>query len=134
MLQAMTDITTENDIKTLVDSFYDRVNRDDLLAPIFNEQAHVDWPTHLPQMYRFWSTLLFRTMTFKGQPFPKHAVLPLDRAHFERWLKLFRETVDSQFEGPKANEAKNYALSIADTFQLRMGLLSFPASGFFKPG
>ena len=116
------DIATENDIKTLVDSFYGKVNADDLLSPIFNTLAKVEWDQHLPTMYRFWSSLLLKTNTYKGQPWPKHAVLPVDAAHFNRWLALFKETVDEHFFGPKSIEAKNAAASIADTFQNRRQL------------
>src|SRR5690349_21165879 len=48
-----TDIATEKDIKTLVDSFYDKVNADPLLSPIFNGIAKVEWEHHLPTMYAF---------------------------------------------------------------------------------
>ena len=118
-----TDIVTEADIKTLVDSFYAKVNADALLSPIFNDIAKVDWQEHLPQLYKFWSTLLFRTNTYQGRPWPKHAFLPVNTAHFERWVSLFKATVDEHFEGPKATEAKNIAGSIADTFQNRMQLV-----------
>jgi hemoglobin len=118
------DIETPGDIKTLVDRFYEKVNRDDLLAPIFNEIAQVDWEAHLPQLYRFWETLLFSAGNYEGAPFPKHAVLPVERAHFDRWLQLFIGTVDENFAGPKAGEAKGRALSIADTFARRMGVLA----------
>ena len=120
----MHDIATDQDIKTLVDSFYDRVNRDDVLGPIFNDIAKVDWEHHLPTMYSFWSTMLFRTGEYKGRPWPKHAVLPLKQEQFERWVKLFCQTVDSHFAGPKAKEAKAFALSIADTFQTRAGIFN----------
>jgi hemoglobin len=118
------DIATEQDIKTLVDSFYAKVNEDEILGPIFNDVAKVDWDHHLPTMYRFWSTLLFRSMTYRGKPFPKHAVLPVQKEHFERWVSLFCKTVKENFEGPKAAEACNYALSIADTFQMRLGIFN----------
>ena len=118
----MNDIRTEEDIKALVDSFYDRVNRDEVLGPIFNQIAKVDWEHHLPKMYSFWSSMLFRTGEYKGQPWPKHAVLPLAKEQFERWVRLFCQTVDGLFEGPIAAEAKARALSIADTFQTRAGL------------
>lgn len=116
------DITTEDHIKSLVDSFYDRVNGDPLLSPIFNDVAHVDWQMHLPLLYQFWSTLLFRTNTYQGRPWPKHALLPVNAEHFERWVSLFKTTVDEHFSGPKAIEAKNLAASIADTFQNRLNL------------
>jgi hemoglobin len=114
------DITNEDDIKTLVDSFYDKVNADELLAPIFNDVANVDWEHHLPTMYKFWSSLVLRTNTYRGAPWPKHAVLPVGGEHFKRWLTLFKQTVDEHFSGPKALEAKNAAASIADTFQNRL--------------
>jgi hemoglobin len=117
------DIATTADIKTLVDRFYEKVNRDPLLAPIFNEAAGVDWPSHLATLYAFWESMLLGTGTYQGAPFPKHSILPVEKAHFDRWLELFLATVDENFSGPKAEEAKGRALSIADTFARRMGLL-----------
>jgi hemoglobin len=117
------DISNEQDVKTLVDSFYAKVNRDELLAPIFNDLAQVDWAEHLPNMYKFWSSLLFRDASYQGQPWPKHALLPVNTTHFARWLSLFKQTVQEHFVGPKAIEAMNIAASIADTFQNRMRLV-----------
>lgn len=123
MVECGVDIQTTADIRTLVDRFYEKVNRDELLAPVFNEAAQVDWPSHLATLYTFWDTLLFGSGTYQGAPFPKHAVLQVNKAHFDRWLELFLATVDENFSGPKAEEAKGRALSIADTFARRMGLL-----------
>jgi hemoglobin len=117
------DIATTADIRALVDRFYEKVNRDVLLGPIFNEVAAVDWPSHLATLFKFWETLLFGSGTYQGAPFPKHSVLPVEKAHFDRWLELFLATVDENFSGPKAEEAKGRALSIADTFARRMGVL-----------
>ena len=117
------DIATEGDIKLLVDSFYQKVNTDELLSPIFNDLAQVDWEEHLPTMYKFWGSLLLHHNTYRGQPWPKHAVLPVNKEHFSRWLTLFKQTVDEHFTGPTATEAKNTAASIADTFQNRMRFL-----------
>jgi hemoglobin len=105
-MTALCDIETAQDVKRLVDAFYAKVNCDELLAPIFNETAHVDWPKHLPTMYRFWQSVLFGSGNYQGAPFPKHAVLPVQQPHFERWLTLFAETVDENFAGPKSEEAK----------------------------
>ena len=89
-MKALFDIETAQDVKRLVDAFYAKVNCDELLAPIFNETANVDWPKHLPTMYRFWESLLFGSANYQGAPFPKHAVLPVQQAHFEQWLTLVR--------------------------------------------
>ncbi|SIR48953.1 group III truncated hemoglobin [Pontibacter lucknowensis] len=117
------DIRDEQDIKLLVDSFYAKVNEDDLLGPVFNGFAKVNWEHHLPIMYSFWSSVLFGTMAYKGQPFPKHMRLPVDRQHFARWIVLFTETADELFEGDKTKELKQKATSIAQVFQMKMGLI-----------
>lgn len=114
------DIQTEADIKALVDTFYDKVNADPLLAPVFNEFAHVDWPAHLPRMYDFWSSLLLHTSRYRGQPFLKHLPLPIAGPHFERWLALFHLTVNELFAGPVAHEAKLRAQNIAHIFEARL--------------
>jgi hemoglobin len=117
------DIQIEDDVQTLVLGFYDRVQLDSLLGPIFNEQVQVEWVAHLPLMVDFWSSILLGTGGYKGRPFPKHAVLGLEKEHFSRWLNLFFETVDAHFVGPKAEEAKAKALSIATMFQHKIGQL-----------
>lgn len=113
------DITTRDDIKLLVDSFYAKVQQDDLIGPVF---SHVNWPHHLPIMYDFWSSMMLGDQSYRGNPFQKHLPLPLTTEHFGRWLKLFRETVDELFAGDKATEILMRAESIAGIFQVRMGL------------
>ncbi|GAA4054663.1 group III truncated hemoglobin [Hymenobacter glaciei] len=114
------DITTEADVQLLVDTFYTKVNHDALLDPVFNGFAHVDWPRHLPVMYDFWSSLLLGTTRYHGRPFPKHLPLPIAAAHFQRWLALFEATVNELFNGPKSEEAKVRAQSIATLFEHRL--------------
>ncbi len=117
------DIRNIEDIILLVDRFYDKVNEDSLLSPVFNEFAKVNWEEHLPVMYSFWSAVLFDTNVYKGQPLTSHINLPISTEHFQRWLELFKETVDENFEGDKAAEAKEKADSIANIFQTKLGLI-----------
>jgi len=117
---SFSDIQTEADIKRLVNTFYDKVNADPLLGPIFNEVAHVDWPAHLPKMYDFWSSVLLHTSRYQGRPFPPHVPLPIDGTHFQRWQALFLLTVDELFAGPVAEMAKLRAQNIALVFQARL--------------
>ena len=114
------DITTREEIKLLVNKFYEKVLADNLLSPVF---SHVDWPHHLPIMYDFWSSMLLGDQTYRGNPFQKHLPLPIKKEHFDQWLKLFSETVKENFSGEKADEVKARAESIASIFQLRMGLV-----------
>ena len=121
------DIENDGDIKLLVDTFYGHVNNDEKLGPVFNDFAKIDWDHHLPVMYNFWSTVLFGNMSYKGQPFPKHMPLPISREHFTRWVELFTGTVDELFEGTRSDEIKQKAGSIAQLFQMRLGLMDFQA-------
>lgn len=110
------DIRGREDIKLLVDSFYGLVASDELLAPIFNFRLSTHWQPHLEKMYMFWDAALFGVKGYIGNPFGKHATMEIDKQHFDRWLRLFNETVDCHFEGEVANEAKSKALAMADMF------------------
>ncbi len=113
------DIESRADIELLVNQFYNKVNQDALLAPIF---SHVDWPHHLPIMYNFWSAMLLGDQSYQGNPFQKHIGLTIQTDHFDRWLQLFTETVDENFSGFKADETKSRAQSIASVWKFKMGL------------
>ncbi len=100
------DIATMDDIRLLVDTFYGKIRVDMLLGGIFNGVIKDRWPVHLEKMYRFWQTVLLEEHTYFGSPFPPHAQLPVEQKHFDAWLKLWYETIDEQFAGTKADEAK----------------------------
>jgi hemoglobin len=114
------DILSLEDIKQLVDAFYEKVRKDELLATIFNERIRDRWPQHLEKMYAFWQTVLLEERTYLGSPFPPHAQLPIDHSHFQQWMKLFIETVDTLFHGDKAKEAKWRAGKMAEMFESKI--------------
>jgi hemoglobin len=94
--QIVADITartgiTEEMIERLVRSFYARVRTDAMLAPIFDARIK-DWEPHLQQMCAFWSSVALMSGRYHGAPMPKHLPLPVDAAHFDRWLQLFEAT------------------------------------------
>ncbi len=116
------DISTPADIRTLIDTFYDKVQADEVLGYIFTEIAQVDWAHHLPIMYAFWEFLLLDTPdAYRGNPIQKHLDLHqkfrLKAEHFDRWLDIFRASVDELFEGSKADEAKFRAFAISETWK-----------------
>ena len=82
---------TEAMIEQLVHGFYARVRRDPMLAPVF-EARITDWEPHLNQMCAFWSSVALMTGRYHGTPMVKHMKLPIDAAHFDRWLALFEAT------------------------------------------
>jgi hemoglobin len=81
----------ETMIERLVRGFYGRVQEDPLLAPIFLSKVE-DWEAHIATLCRFWSSVALMTGRYSGRPMQKHANLPVERAHFLRWLALFEKT------------------------------------------
>ncbi|KIC00370.1 globin [Flavobacterium sp. KMS] len=114
------DITTIEDIKLLVNTFYAKVQKDELIGSIFNEKIQGRWPEHLEKMYRFWQTILLEEHTYSGSPFPPHKHLPVDQSHFNRWMEIFTKTVDGLFIGIVAEEAKVRAANMAYMFNYKI--------------
>lgn len=118
------DIEGLADIQLLVNSFYERVRKDETIGFLFNDVARVDWDKHLPVMYQFWQQVIFNEGSYKGNPISAHQRLhdqsPLTKAHFTRWQELFLETVDELFDGAHAALAKQRAASIATVMQIKL--------------
>ncbi len=82
---------TEAMIERLVHGFYAKVRKDPMIGPVF-EARITDWEPHLVQMCAFWSSVALMTGRYHGTPMVKHMKLPIDAAHFDRWLELFEAT------------------------------------------
>lgn len=80
-------------LRQLVHRFYGKVRDDKLLGPIFAARI-TDWPPHLERMVTFWSSVALMTGQYHGRPVPAHTPLPIEAAHFDRWLSLFRATAE----------------------------------------
>jgi hemoglobin len=119
----MKDIEDLDDIKIFVDEFYLKVKKDLLIGPIFLEKIPENWQPHLEKMYAFWNAALFGIPGFRGNPFAKHAPLNIEEKHFERWLVLFKETIQQYFNGNKATETIDRANLMASMFLNRLNLL-----------
>ncbi|MEM7307932.1 MAG: group III truncated hemoglobin [Planctomycetota bacterium] len=111
------DLGSPDEIRSLVETFYGRVRRDALLAPVFVEQAQVDWEEHIPKLTAFWCKLELGIPGFHGAPTQKHSalssVVPFRAEQFERWVALFHDTVDREWRGPHADSIKARATQIA---------------------
>ena len=115
--QAMkNDIITQKDITFLVDQFYERVRQDSLIGPIFNARLSGRWEMHNRKLYRFWHTVLLRRPDYFGDPVPLHFNMNIDACHFERWLEIWIESIDANFEGAIAERAKHRGKTMADAF------------------
>jgi hemoglobin len=122
------DLLDAHDVAEMVRRFYRDVAQDDLLGPMFNEVARVDWAEHLPKLTAFWCRVLFGTEGYSGNPFQAHALVnaqhPFTAAHFERWLQLFTTTVDEGWFGPNATRVKELGANVARVHAPRLRQLT----------
>lgn len=113
----LSDLNDPDDVAELVRRFYRDVAQDDLLGPMFNDIAKVNWAEHLPKLTAFWCRALFGLPGYSGNPFRAHRDVHAQRAftmaHFRRWLDLFEETVDLGWSGANAERAKELARNVA---------------------
>ncbi len=120
----MKDIENVNDIEFLVDEFYQKVIIDELLGRFFTIVVNFEWEVHIPIMVSFWETVLLGKASYKGNPMNKHIELDklskLEPVHFERWLELWKATVNENFIGEKAAEAIVKAETIAKLMQSKL--------------
>ena len=118
------DLAGRADIECLVNTFYEKVRSDDLLGFIFDDVAKIDWAAHLPKMYAFWETVIFRRASYVGNPLAAHArLVPLTemgRPQFDRWLAVFTATVDELFSGENAEHIKSAAADMANVIHARV--------------
>lgn len=90
-------------VEQMVRAFYARALDDKMIGPTFKNKLGVDmnspkWFEHLKTLDKFWYTTMTGEHGYRGHPFPPHMFIsPLTRKMFERWLTLFKATVDTYF-------------------------------------
>jgi len=118
------DGITEEAIRRLVDRFYARARRDELLGPVFARavgEGNEVWTAHRARIADFWSSVMLTSGRYHGDPFSVHLRLPgLNPVMFDRWLALFGETCAEVFKPDVADAFCERAERIARS--LRMGL------------
>lgn len=110
------EIGSLKDVQHLVDKFYEAVQADAFLGPIFNAKLKGRWEMHHHKLYRFWHTVLLRRPDYFGDPVPVHFNMNINENHFDYWLKLWIKTVDEYFEGTIADRAKLRGQTMASAF------------------
>ena len=110
-----------DDIARLVDAFYDKVQRDAVLGPVFNPVVH-DWAEHKATLVKFWSSVALGTREYRGNPMAVHRPLPINDDHFGRWLGLWRGTLQDLLTPEQAELMYGHALRIATSLRYGMGL------------
>lgn len=121
---AVADLDGRRHIHDLVVGFYREVVFDDLLAPVFDEIAEVDWAVHIPKLVDYWCRVLLGEPGYAGAILAAHRhVHDLDAfrvEHVDRWYLLWVQSVDSTWAGPRAEQAKRHAARVATALARRL--------------
>ncbi len=124
------EIENSEDIRRLIDAFYEKVIRDDSIGFFFTEVIKLDLEAHMPVMYSFWESVLLSKPSYSGNPVLKHIELnhktPLTETHFDRWLALWHTTIDENFQGVIAKSAKEKANMMKDLMLYKIKQSSDP--------
>jgi hemoglobin len=115
----------DEDLERLVDRFYAKVRRDELIGPLFNSAVH-DWPEHLVKLGAFWSSVMNCSGRYKGNPMAAHLrhVALIEPRMFERWIALWKDTAREELAADQAEAVIAKAERISESLQLGL---------FFKP-
>lgn len=120
----MKKLESREDIEFLVNAFYDKIIKDEMIGFFFKDVVNVDWEHHLPTMYSFWESILFGQMSYKGNPMQKHFPInqmqAMEKKHFERWLLLWKTTIEENFSGENALMAITKSENIANLMAYKM--------------
>lgn len=122
----MRDIETKEDLVFLMEAFYSKMLKDEVVGYIFTDVAKLDLKKHLPSLANFWENMLLNANGYKKDVMGIHLNLnqqeTLKPEHFDRWLFLLNQTIDSYFKGTLAEKMKQRASQIASTMKAKLEL------------
>jgi hemoglobin len=111
---------TESLVRKVVLSFYEKVRRDSVLAPVFAEAIGDHWDPHLERIVLFWLTATRLGRGYQGRNFmPAHLRNRSIRANqLPRWLELFRATAAEHCSPQAASALVDIAERMAETLEI----------------
>lgn len=115
------DICDRNDIYTIVSTFYKRLIDDPAIGFMFADVAKHGLATHLAKVADFWAAQVFKKSVYRGDFYQTHKNVhlktPLLKDHFDWWLVLFHQAIDTHASGPNAERMKTRATLIATSME-----------------
>lgn len=118
------DIESRGDIEMLLWDFYEKAFKDELIGHFFTEVVPLNLDKHVPVIADFWESVLLEGRGYRKNVMEIHQDInkksPMQKRHFDRWVKLFGESVDKFFIGAKATIAKQRAVSIATMMNIKI--------------
>lgn len=117
MKNTYVDLDSAEHIRLFIESFYDKVLADKVLAHIFNDVAGIDVKVHIPIIIQYWQKLLLGDKSYQRHTMnihrEVHRKFPFTQSEFDHWLDLFTLTAKNEFSGPYTNKAIKIATTIA---------------------
>jgi hemoglobin len=118
------DIQTRADLERMLEAFYKKVFKDELIGHFFTEVVPLNLDEHLPMITDFWESIVFGLHTYQKNVLAIHQhihqIVPIEKKHLDRWVEVFHKTVDEFFEGGKATMMKKRAVSIATFMNIKL--------------
>jgi len=119
----LTNEVTKENLNTLVITFYTKVLKDDLIGPIFidvlgKDMKNDEWRAHIELLTNFWAAIALGESDYNSSPFAPHVAFAdrLSIAAFDRWMKLFFETLNTIYEPELAQQFLARSKNIAGNF------------------
>ena len=102
-------------------------------APGYGREIHFRVRSPNAVIAAFWESLLLGTRGYRKNVMEVHqhihSLSAIKKQHLDQWVKLFTETVDERYAGPRANLMKQRARSIATLMDLKLNHPSIGPSG-----
>jgi hemoglobin len=124
IFQMKKDIETREELEDFLWTFYEKAFADNLIGRFFTEVVPLDLDTHIPIIANFWESVAFNKPSYRKNVMEVHKHIhhlsKIKKEHLDRWVKIFTETLDEPFEGPKAELMKQRAKSIATLMDIKL--------------
>lgn len=118
------EIESREDLVMMLNAFYRKAFKDELIGRFFTEVVPLDLDTHIPVIADFWEAVIFGTHGYRKNVMEVHQHIhqlsAIKKEHLDRWVQLFTATADELFEGEKAILLKQRATSIATLMDIKL--------------
>jgi hemoglobin len=118
------DVQTREDLEDFLKKFYERAFKDELIGRYFTEVVPLDLSTHIPVIADFWEAIVFSKHNYRKNVMEVHQHIhrlsAIEKPQLDRWVEIFTETLDKEFEGARAELMKQRARSIATLMDIKL--------------
>lgn len=118
------DIETREELEKFLWAFYEKAFTDELIGRFFTEVVPLDLDTHVPIIANFWESVAFNKPSYRKNVMEVHQHIhhlsSIKKAHLDRWVKLFTETLSENFDGARTELMKQRARSIATLMDIKL--------------